>query len=225
MSSKFNSTADTHGYSKRAGLRLAGRPAFGGSMRGVHTRSYGKGTYYTPSGVYNSSNKRIRFGMNTNPVYASRSIDYGNSSLDLSKLTAKKSCKFDKSLRTPRGRDNFVTKSMVSKLMQENKYLKNKFAKLRRNYTNLEKTHKDIKRASNVVTDSTVDNVDNSSLDLNTLVVESTLRKENRQLNDLLKETISKNDRLIKRVGAIEKEQKNVNCYFRNGNLDYQFFQ
>ena len=89
--------------------------------------------------------------------------------------------------------------------------MKTKFAKLRRNYNTLEQTHKDIKTTSGGVE---IEN-DCTSVDLNSLVVESTLRKENRQLNDLLRETISKNERLIQRVGAIEKEQKSVS-------LDYE---
>lgn len=139
MSTNFNSTTDSLGFQKRAGLRLAHRPAFGGSKRAVHARTYGSGKYYTPSGNYSTSKKRIRFGPGEVGVYGSRSIDYGNASLDLgNKLTVKKEISLNKALKTPRGRDNFVTKSMVSKLMNENKYLKTKFAKLRRNYNTLE---------------------------------------------------------------------------------------
>ena len=70
---------------------------------------------------------------------------------------------------------------------------------MRRNYSNLEKVHDGISFGG--------DRSAKAGLDTK---LAGNLRKENKQLNELLKETIRKNEMLLKRVGAIEKEQKMV---------------
>lgn len=91
--------------------------------------------------------------------------------------------------------DTEHNEEICRQLTRENNYLKDRFTKLRRNYTEIERdlqTNNE-KKCADVFNDDS-----------------EALRKENRRLNKILKETIFKNEQLLSRVTSIEDDQKYV---------------